>query len=289
MLTVAAIAAAFVIGYQSATRFTSHRDDARSRTAATQSWQDVKREITQHWEASPGLAVDFKLREETLLLLDTIPVQDIEAWLRELPPEDYDKDEDKDVPLQLREMILIALAPRAAGSLVRSLADHPLEEAWETVDLAIEYWTLSDPVAVLDWLKGDVPQAVKEDIDSHRERALEILAGKNSDEFEKRLSQVDAGTREHVLLDYAFRRGSADERAIILARAARSPHGEAQALWQGLLRRESLQDPRRVNTTISQLNLSAADRASIDEALMPWLLSDYDPGDITDNSKIDSY
>jgi hypothetical protein len=181
-------------------------------------------------------------------------------------------DEDKDVPFQLREMILMVLARRGGGSFIGSLDGHPIEEGWSGMDEAMDHWIKHDPAAALDWLDGTVPKAMEEDLGSYREDALELLAGRDPAEFERRLSRVDAETREEVLERYALRRGDSDGRAGLLERAENSPQGEAMALWAGLLRREGSEDPARAYRTLAELDISPADRAALDQRLVFWLM-----------------
>lgn len=287
------IVVAFVVGYLASGGSAGHRErgdssqvgvragsqdaagaSGRGRVMAGKSWPDVKTRIRKRWEASPAVMVDFELREETRRLLENTPDGDLEAWLRELRSE-YQVDDDKDIPLQLRRMILMVLAPRGAGPLIRSLVEHPTEDGEDDVGDAMSYWTKQDPAAVLAWLDGDVPQLIKEDIDDHREDALVELAAKDPAEFEKRLAGVEPEMRESVLDYYACRRATAEERSGILERAARSPHGEAMALWQGLLRGEGSEDPERAYATLAELEISAANRAALDETLVWSLLGGY--------------
>lgn len=287
------IAVAFAVGYLGSGGSASHRgrgdgsqmgvrtgsqgaagESGRGKVIAGKSWPDVKARVRKRWEASPAVTVDFELREETRRLLEKTPVADLEAWLRELRS-DYQVDDDKDITLQLRRMILMVLAPRGAGLLIRSLAEHPTEEGEGDVDEAMSYWTKQDPAAVLAWLDGDVPQLIKEELDDRRESALVELAGKDPAEFEKRLAGVEPEMRESVLDYYACRRATAEDRSGILERAARSPHGEAMALWQGLLRGEGSEDPERAYATLAELKISAANRAALDEALVWSLLGGY--------------
>jgi hypothetical protein len=129
-----------------------------------------------------------------------------------------------------------------------------------------------DPIAALEWLDGEVPEAIAEDRDGHREDALESLMKKDPAEFEKRLSHVNAEVREAVLEDYGWLNGTAEGRDELLARAAESPHGEAMALWSGLIRREGDENPARAYATLSELDVSLKDRTELDERLMSSLL-----------------
>jgi hypothetical protein len=287
-----------------------------SEIAAGESWgrkafgggslPEVKERVRKRWDTSPAVTVDFELREETRRLMEEMAVADLEAWLRELRPI-AQVDDDKDIPLQLREMILTVLAPRGGGTFVRALAEHPVEDGEMDVGEAMSYWIKKDPAAALGWLDGDVPPVVKEEIDIYREdaieklavkdplaalawlagdvpqemkedldgcleRALVHLAGKDPAEFEKPLAVAAPKMRESVLESYAYRQATTDERTGILERAARSPHGEAMALWGGLLRAEGSEDPERAYATLAKLEISTTDRAILDERLVPGLM-----------------
>ncbi|MCW1922764.1 hypothetical protein OKA05_09395 [Luteolibacter arcticus] len=289
-LMVAGIAVAFAAGHKVARRSAGARDrDGGSPShptagfeagfrgsltrdvAGARSWQEAKEKVRERWEASPAPRVDYELRDDTLRLLEKAPVADLEAWLRELKSLDQ-TDYDRDVPLLLRQMVLKILARRSGSSLIRSLVGNPTEEGEGDVDDAMDHWLEHDPVAALDWLDGEVPEVIAEYLDSYREKALVALAESDPAEFERRLAKVDAEIRENVLESYARREGVPEGRADLLARAADSPHGEAMALWKGLLRREGDDDPMRAYSTLSELKVSPDDRAALDQALVSWLL-----------------
>lgn len=234
-------------------------------------WKDAKGLLMKRWESSPGVLVDFDLREETRRLLEKVSNEDLEVWLRELRSDEME-DSDWDIQLQMHEMVLMVLAPRAGGSLIRSLAEHREEGKEEDLEGAMEYWITHDPSAVLTWLDGEVPEPIKESLDSYREDALEELAAKNPIEFEARLAQVDQETRESLLRDFAYRRANADQRAEILERATRSPHGDAMALWEGLIKAEVEVNPQLALATLSELKVSDSDRADLDDGLLWWSL-----------------
>jgi hypothetical protein len=235
------------------------------------SWEEAKQRIVDRWEASPAVTLDFELRDETMRTLEKTPDADLEAWMRALRSTQW-TDEDKDVPFQLREMILMVLARRGGGSFIRSLEGHPIEGGWSGMEEAMGHWIRHDPAAALDWLDGSVPEVIEGDLGSYREDALELLAGRDPAEFERRLARVDAETREEVLERYALRRGDPEGRAGLLERAANAPQGEAMALWSGLLRREGSEDPARAYRTLAELDISPEDRAALDQSLVFWLM-----------------
>ena len=290
LLMVAGIAVAFASGHKAArsSAGTRDRDGALRRDAApgfeggfkesltrdvagARSWQEVKERVVKRWEASPGVTVDFELREETLTVLEKVPAADLEAWMRELRSVEW-TDYDKDVPLQLREMALMVLARRGGGPFIDSLVKNPTENGDDDVRDALEYWTKHDPAAALDWLDGEVPEEIKRRLDRYLEDAFEHLAGKDPAEFERRLAMEAAEVREELLESYASRTGSPEGRERLLARAAGGPHGEAMAIWEGLLRREGTEDPERAYAMLRELKLSQEDRAELDESLVFHLL-----------------
>jgi len=284
------------------------RESLTQAVAGATSWQEVKARVMGRWEASPSVSVDFELRDETLRMLEKAPDADLEAWRMELRLVEEDAiDHDKNVPLMLREMILKVLARRGGGEFIRSLAATTEEDGKGDVADAMEHWMERDPVAVMDWLDGEVPEVIADDVDDYREDAVrywtkrdpaaaldwlggevpKVIAGDLADyredalmslmmkdpaEFERRLSQVDAEVREMVLDDYAWMNGTAEGRDGLLARAAGSPHEEAMALWSGLIRREGDDDPARAYATLRELDVSEEDRAELDERLMYSLL-----------------
>jgi hypothetical protein len=233
-------------------------------------WPEMKQRVVKRWEASPSVMLDFELRDETMRLLEKIPAADLDAWMRELRSDEVGHE--MDVPLQLREMVLEVLARRLGGSLIQSLAANPTVEVEEDMDHALDHWMEGDPAAALDWLSGELPEVIAEDSEWHRKEAFEFLAGKDPAEFERRLSMADEEMRKWVLEDYASRKGSVEGRGEVLARAEGSPHGEAMALWSGLLSREGTEDPVRAYETLKGLNLSPEDRAKLDEGLVYHLL-----------------
>ena len=235
------------------------------------SWEEVKQRVVKRWEASPGCTVDFELREETLRGLEDVPAAELEAWMRELQPAKH-KDDDKNVPHQLREMILMVLARAGGGHFIESLAENPLTEGRYEVEDALEHWLKHDPAAALDWLAGKVPDEIARRLDSHREDAFECLSLKDSAEFERRLSREDAEMREQLLERYAIRKGTGVGREHLLAKAAGSPHAEAMLIREGLLTRDGLDDPGRAYQTLAELELSPEDRAELDEGLVFDLL-----------------
>jgi hypothetical protein len=213
LLMVAGIAVAFAAGHGAGRSSSGSQDrdraDARHSTAgfvagsedrsltrdvaAADSWEEVKARVVNRWEASPAPMVDYELRDETMRVLEKVPVADLEAWLRAIRPDD-DKD-DLDIPMQLREMILKVLARRGGSSFILSLAGNPTMEADGDVDDAVDHWLEHDPVAALDWMEGEVPEVIAESLDDYREDALVSLAGKDPAEFEKRLIRADSDLR----------------------------------------------------------------------------------------------
>lgn len=292
-LALAGIALAFFGGYLTARNSQSDRQVRRNvleqghstgsegainqyegrQLLAGDSWKEAKVQLMKRWESSPGVLVDLELREETRCLLDKVSNEDLEVWLRELRSDDEEEDSEWDIQLQMHEMVLEVLAPRAGGGLIRSLDENPLERIsrWD-IDEALNYWIKNDPSAVLRWLDGEVPAQIQKGIDGFREDALEDLAAKNPIEFEARLAQVDQDTRESLLSDFADRRANPEGRAEILERAARSPQGEAMALLTGLLRGEGEVNPQLALATLSELQISDADRAELDDGLLGSLL-----------------
>jgi len=246
-------------------------EDVRRDATDAKSWEAVKEPVVKRWEASPGVTVDFELRDETLRLLEKTPTADLEAWMRALRPTKW-TDDDKDVPLQLREMLMTVLVQREGASFIRSLDEHPLEGGGIDVSEAVDHWIRHDPVAVLDWLDGEVPEEIERRLDSYREDSFECLSVKDPAEFERRVVLEDAEMREGLLERHAIRKGSGEGRAGLLAKAAASPHGDAMALWQGLLRREGMDDPARAYATLKELDVSPEDRAELDEDLVFHLL-----------------
>jgi hypothetical protein len=234
-------------------------------------WKNAKLRLMKRWEASPAVWLDFELREETHRLLERVSNEDLEVWLRELQSDDDAKDSDRDIPLQMHDMVLQVLAPRAGASLVRSLAEHPVEGYEDDLDQAIDLWTKHDPSGVLALLDGNIPDSIKEGIDEYRDNALVELAGKDSIEFEARLAKLDQETRESVLNWYAWN-GASNQRAAILARAARSPRSEAMALWKGLITGEGDDDLQLAEATLKELEISDAERAELDDKLVSSLL-----------------
>lgn len=290
LLMVAGTALAFAAGHKAARSSAAQgdRDDgsrkrvttgvqrhARGSTgrnaAGPRPWEKVKQRIVRRWEASPGVSVDFELREETMTVLEGVPAADLEDWMRTLQPTRW-TDDDKDVPFQLRGMILMVLARREGAALMRSLVAAPTEEGYDDVIQALGQWTKHDPAAALEWLEGEVPEEIARRLDMYRKDALEHLSGKDSAEFERRLAMEDADTRKELLEDCAQRAGGAEGRAGLLAMAARSSHGEAMAIWAGLLGREGTEDPARAYATLAELDLSPEDRAELDEGLVFQLL-----------------
>jgi hypothetical protein len=260
------------------------REGGSSKAHRGKPWQDAKARVLQRWEASPAVLVDFDLREETLRLLEKTPVADLEVWMRELRPL-VQTDYDKDIPALLREMIAKVLIERCGGEFVRSLDRNPLEDGDYDLEDLMNHWTRHDPIAVLEWLdEGNLPEEIEQDIESYMEDALVDLSGKDPEEFERRLSAMDSDTRESVLDDYAYRRASAEYRAELLERAARSPHGEALALYRGLTRREAANDLTRAIATLQEIGISAADRATMDDGLVSGFMDDSD-GLVEDTSR----
>ncbi len=290
-LAVAGLAVAFIGGYLAARSSAGGRESSGNRfhqgrrtgseigvgqkmgreVVAGNSWKEAKLRLMKSWEASPAVLVDFELREKTLCLLERVSDQDLETWLRELRSDDPYKDSDRDIQLQMHDMVLQVLAPRAGGSLILSLAKNPADNE-EDLDAALDLWTKHDPSAVLALLDGNVPDGIKEDLDDYRENALLELAGKDPIEFETRLAKLDQESRKSVLEWYAWR-ATPEQRGAILARATRSPHGEAMALWTGLIRGEAPKDLQRAEATLKELNISDSDRAELDEKLVSSLLN----------------
>lgn len=291
VLMVAGVVAAFAAGHQVARSSAENREsdgdarrdftagssegflneDGRHDAAGAKSWEAVKERIVKRWNASPGVTVDFELREETMRALEKTPVADIEAWRRELRPTQW-TDDDKDVPYQLREMLLMVLARSGGGVFIDSLAENRTEDTGDDVREGVEHWTKHDPAAALDWLDGKVPEEIERRLDSFREDAFEVLSGKDPAEFERRLAMEDAEIREELLDDYAARTGTPEGRKRLLVKAAGSPHGDAMAIWRGLLEREGLEDSKRAYATLAELEVSAEDREELDQGLVFELL-----------------
>lgn len=138
-------------------------------------WEDTKGRLMKLWEASPAVRVDFELRDETRRLLERVSNADLEAWLRELRSDDEDEDSDRDIQLQMHDMVLTVLIPRGADALIRSLAERPTDRGDEDLMEAMDLWTRHDPAAVLAWLVGPVPDAIKVDLEDYREDAIDEL------------------------------------------------------------------------------------------------------------------
>ena len=248
----------------------SSEDGIRKFTAEKQ-WQETKARVIKHWKASPAARVDFELIEETMVVLERTPSPDLEKWMREFPV-----DGDDDYPAYLHDMILKVLARRGGGTFIRSLAENEKDDDYDIVS-AIHYWIDNDPLAVMDWLdRNDLQKILMENIESYREEALLELSGKDVNEFERRLATVNPDTRQSVLEDYAYRRGTAENRLEILTRAASSPQGEAMALWMGLIRREAVDDPEHAAATLKDIKISDADRADLDDRFVVGLMNDFE-------------
>lgn len=249
------------------------RLDGGERINRDSSWQKTKARVFERWQASPSVLVDFDLLEETRRLLEKSPVADLEVWMRELRPLRY-TDFDKDIPDLLRELILEVLVERGGGEFVRSLAENPLKDGNFDLYELMDHWIRHDPKTVLEWLDGgNLPEEIAEDLVDYKEDSIEELSGKDPVEFERRLATLDAETRESVLENYAYRMGTLEKRAGLLERAARSPHGEAMALYDGLLRREAADDPRIAINTLEELGVSTTDRATLDDRLVSGLMN----------------
>ncbi|OYV04663.1 MAG: hypothetical protein CFE26_15695, partial [Verrucomicrobiales bacterium VVV1] len=110
--------------------------------------------------------------------------------------------------------------------------------------------------------------------------AIEELAAKNPIEYEAQLAGVDDETRERLLRHFGDRRANPEDRAGILERAARSSHGEAMALWEGLIRGEGEVNPQLALASLSELQVSDADRDKLDDRLLSTLLGDVFLGSI---------
>jgi hypothetical protein len=160
-------------------------DNRASRGAiAGKPWEDSKERLMKLWEASPALRVDFELRDETRRLLERVSDSDLESWLRELRSDDEYEDSDRDIQRQMHDMVLTVLAPRGADALIRSLAERPTERGEEDLMEAMDLWTRHDPAAVLAWLEGPVPDAIKVDLEDYREDALDELELKKTADLE---------------------------------------------------------------------------------------------------------
>lgn len=147
-------------------------------------WEDSKERLMKLWEASPALRVDFELRDETRRLLERVSDTDLESWLRELRSDDEYEDSDRDIQLQMHDMVLTVLAPRGADALIRSLAERPTDRGEEDLMEAMDLWTRHDPAAVLAWLEGPVPDAIKVDLEDYREDAIDELELKKAADLE---------------------------------------------------------------------------------------------------------
>lgn len=238
------------------------------RAGGGRTWPEEKARIFKLFEASPAMMVDYPMRAKAFRALGDIPLADLDTWMRELRPEP-NADYDKDVNVMLREVILKELAERGGGDFIRSLAADPLADAEYDLSECVRHWIGHDPVGALEWLDGgNLPEEVREDVESYREDALGELAGQDPGEFERRLVAADSETRENVLEEYAFRRGDIENRAEILGRASRSSEGDAMALWEGLIRREVADDPERGYATLAELVISGKDRQRLDESVV---------------------
>lgn len=293
LLAVACIAAAFGFGYLASHRSKSSREssgDLQSDAGyghegvsskgedrdfnRNKSWSEVKTRVLDRWRASPSVVVDFDLHEETLRLLENTPVADLDGWMRELRPIS-DTDWDKDIPDLMREMIMKVLVKRCGSDFVRSLADHPLDDASFDLSDVMDYWLKHDPKTVLEWLEsGNPPKEVADDFERYQEDAIQELPKKHPEEFERRIALMDAHSREIVLEWHSYRMGDTENRAGLLERAAKSPHGEAIALYDGLLRREAESNPRRAVATLQGLVVSEDDRGTLDDRLVSGAMTD---------------
>ncbi|RYD20623.1 MAG: hypothetical protein EOP88_14365 [Verrucomicrobiaceae bacterium] len=137
-------------------------------------WLEAQEQVRKRWEKSPAIFVDFELRDETRQLMEQIPVQDLEIWLRTLRAE-YDDHLERDLPRDLREMILLTVVRRGPGTLIRSLAEHPVKDWEDAVEDAMYLWTKSDPASVLKWLDGDVSESMKTELEYYRDVASDNL------------------------------------------------------------------------------------------------------------------
>lgn len=152
--------------------------DQENKPSGDGPWIEVKEKVRKNWEKSPGLLVDFELRDQTAKLLEDIPVPELEIWLRELRMNrESSKDEDRDVTEQLHRMILEVLVPRGAGQFITSLAENLTGDGRWDLERAMDLWIRHDPGAAIKWLEGDVPDSMKEDLEDYLEEARHELSG----------------------------------------------------------------------------------------------------------------
>lgn len=138
-------------------------------------WRETKKRVLERWEASPCAMVDYRLRDETFDLLESTPQADLDAWFRELTPVP-NVDEDKDAPLNLRELIHRFLVQCGPDRFVRSLANHPPIHMDDALDETMHLWTEHDPASVKVWLeRDDLPPSVIGKRDEYLEDALDAL------------------------------------------------------------------------------------------------------------------
>ncbi|MCW1886987.1 hypothetical protein OKA04_19770 [Luteolibacter flavescens] len=289
LLMICAVAAAFATGYTTSRVSSGGRDsgadsagnpspsrESDSRAAASHStedrpWKEVQQRIVSRWEASPGITVDFELRDETERALERIPPEDLETWMRNLRSTMW-TDRDEDVPYELCRMLLKVLAQRGGGDFIQALNRNPMEHDQDDVSEAMGHWITHDPAAALDWLAGEVPEVISEDLDDHRADALITLAGRDPVEFEKRFDrETDPDLREVAQEAHARLWGTPEERDELLARAETASHGEAMAIREGVLMREGMEDPEQAFATLAALEISPEDRDDLDERLVSSL------------------
>ena len=146
-----------------------------SNTEEAGAWRETKERVLKRWEASPYAIVDYRLREETFGLLELASQADLDAWFRELTP-DPNIDDDKDAPLNLRELIQRFLVQRGPDRFVRSLANHPPIHMDDALDETMHLWTEHDPASVKVWLeRDDLPPPIIGKRDEYLEDALDAL------------------------------------------------------------------------------------------------------------------
>jgi len=234
---------------------------------AALSWDERKTMLFKRWKSSPCTSGDFELQEESRQFLDRVPVPDLEAWIRELPSTSNDE---TDIRPYLRRFILEALAPRAGGYLVKSLAVHPPNQGdMDDARAALRSWLQSDPAAALAWMeRGEVPASLKDEIEGARADARTSLDWKDPEAFEKRLAGLNEEDRLEALASFACEASfDPEKREVVLRRISTASPEDAKALRGPLLRTMGQENWRLAVGTMVSLPMPDEERADIDLSL----------------------
>lgn len=144
-------------------------------TEEADAWRETKERVLKRWEASPYAIVDYRLRDETFDLLESVPQADLDVWFRELTPVS-NVDQDKEAALNLRELIQRFLVQRGPDRFVRSLANHPPIHVEDALEETMHLWIKRDPASAKLWLeRDDLPPGVITDRNEYLEDALDAL------------------------------------------------------------------------------------------------------------------